>query len=42
VAEAVLNEVVEAEVPREDGEVMDKERSLALEEADGGIRESRP
>ena len=25
-----MNEVVEAEVPREDGEVMDKERSLAI------------
>ena len=26
----MLNEVVEAEVPSEDGEVMDKERSLAI------------
>ena len=25
-----MNEVVEAEVPSEDGEVMDKERSLAI------------
>lgn len=29
-AEAELNEVAEAEVPSEDGEVMDKERSLAI------------
>jgi hypothetical protein len=30
VAEAELNEVAEAEVPSEDGKVMDKERSLAI------------
>ena len=29
-AEAELNEVAEAEVPSEDGKVMDKERSLAI------------
>ncbi len=29
-AEAELNGVAEAEVPSEDGEVMDKERSLAI------------
>ncbi len=29
-AEAELHEVAEAEVPSEDGEVMDKERSLAI------------
>jgi hypothetical protein len=30
VAEAELNEVAKAEVPSEDGKVMDKERSLAI------------
>ena len=38
----MLNEVVEAEVPSEDGEVMDKERSLAIGTEDCRQVEVRP